>query len=104
LNLFCSSFSLPWDSIIYTCGSDCLRALSSEDLTSQGSKSYHTNSVRCLSISASGDLLASGGADHAIYLYILPELKMEALLYKFNGNVNSLSFSPDNQSIIAAGE
>jgi WD40 repeat protein len=63
----------------------------------------HASEVRCLAITPSGDLLASGGADSAVCLWSLPDGKLLKRLERHNGWLNCLAITPDGRTLASAG-
>jgi WD40 repeat protein len=63
----------------------------------------HEHEVRCLAISASGKILASGSADHSVRLWSLPDAQPLGTLEGHTGWVNCLALSPSGSLLASAG-
>jgi len=62
----------------------------------------HTSSVFSLAFSRDGRWLASGGFDHTVRLWSLPDGAEKATLDGHTGAVRSVAFSPDGQRLASA--
>lgn len=60
--------------------------------------------VRCLSLSADGTILASGGEDHSILIWSVPEAKPIQRLLAHHQPVSQVLISPDQQWLISQSE
>ncbi len=63
----------------------------------------HSHEVRCLAITPSGRILASGSADHTVRLWSLPDGRALQTLEGHAGWVNCLAFSRDGRVLASAG-
>jgi sugar lactone lactonase YvrE len=63
----------------------------------------HSHEVRCLAVSPSGRLLASGSADRTARLWSLPDGTAVKTLKGHTGWVNCLAISPDGRLLASAG-
>jgi len=65
--------------------------------------SGHQHEIRCLAISASGKILASGSADHTVRLWSLSDARPLKTLEAHAGWVNCLAISPNGRLLASAG-
>ena len=63
----------------------------------------HQHEIRCLAISPSGKILASGSADHTVRLWDLHEPRSLKVLSGHTGWVNCLAISPSGSLLASAG-
>ena len=64
----------------------------------------HQHEIRCLAISPSGKILASGSADHTVRLWDLAEARPMKILEGHRGWVNCLAINPSGSLLASAGE
>jgi WD40 repeat protein len=62
----------------------------------------HQAAIRCLALDPDGRRLATGGADHAVRLWSVPEGKPKHTLLGHDGSVRSVVFSPDGRTVASA--
>jgi WD40 repeat protein len=63
----------------------------------------HQHEVRCLAISPTGKILASGSADRTVRLWSIPGARLLKTLEGHAGWVNCLAISPDGRVLASAG-
>jgi WD40 repeat protein len=63
----------------------------------------HQHEVRCLAISPSGKILASGSADHTVRLWSIPDARPLKSLEGHAGWVNCLVINPNGRLLASAG-
>jgi WD40 repeat protein/serine/threonine protein kinase len=66
------------------------------------SRQRHWGPVLCVAYSPAGQLVASGGADHVVRLWVPPAMRPRAVLSGHTGPVQALAFAP-NRSVLASG-
>jgi WD40 repeat protein len=63
----------------------------------------HQHEIRCMAISPSGKILASGSADHTVRLWSLPHARLLSVLEGHAGWVNCLAINPSGTLLASAG-
>ena len=63
----------------------------------------HSSEIRSLVVTPNGKLLASGGSDHAICLWSLPDGQLLQKMAVHKGWINSLVLGPDGRTLASSG-